>query len=530
LLSKIVGTLTDELALALDNLERYDVITPSASVPGVYVFRHTLIRDIAYQSLLKRSRREIHLMIATELALSGADYPESTDDLIAQHYSYGEARAEAIAWWQRAARGAIARSAHEEAANMLRRAFHDFRALGSARSPALELDLTLGLATALRSLQGYASPEVEEMLLRARELCAQCESGDERFSVEWELFQCNLVKGNIAGAQQIAGDLFEYAQKHPDRPHVDVYLAEGMAKFHFGDFERASSFFGQGIALSNPEIDEPHHFTHGQNPGCFCSSYLAHTQCFLGHPDEARATMERNLDIARRRATAPSHLYTYVNVLTFAIRVHQFLGDALKVKLLADELVSICRLNHYEYYEALATVHLGWAIGSTGAVPPGIEKMQEGLAGLEKTGTMLALPGFYLSLSEFYIRNGNLDEASRALAKAAGKEGWGTRMWDAEVERMRGVILASGLGDDLRASEGAYRFSLEIARRQGARTLELRTAVSYGLLLERLGRAQEGGELLKRCLEHFNKAQAFKDVQEAEAILKRSGMDGRLPV
>jgi hypothetical protein len=156
--------------------------------------------------------------------------------------------------------------------------------------------------------------------------------------------------------------------------------------------------------------------------------------------------------------------------------------------------------------------------------------MQEGLAGLEKTGTMLALPGFYLSLSEFYNRNGNLDEASRALAKAAGKEGWGTRMWDAEVERMRGVILASGLGDDLRASEGAYRFSLEIARRQGARTLELRTAVSYGLLLERLGRAQEGGELLKRCLEHFNKAQAFKDVQEAEAILKRSGMDGRLPV
>src|SRR5262249_12956084 len=150
---------------------------------------------------------------------------------------------EAIKWWQRGARGAIATSAHEEAANMLRRAFDDFRALGSAAQPSVELSLTLALATALRSLHGYAAPEVEERLRRARELCAQSQDNSNRFNVEWELFQYNLVKGNIDAAREIAGRLFEYADLQDDRRHADAHLAEGMARFHFGDFIGARACF-----------------------------------------------------------------------------------------------------------------------------------------------------------------------------------------------------------------------------------------------------------------------------------------------
>src|SRR5262249_5628517 len=259
--------------------------------------------------------------------------------------------------------------------------------------------LTLAMATALRSLHGYAAQEVEERLLRARELCSQSEDSNNRFNIEWELFQCNLVKGNIDGAAKIADGLFQYADQHPDRPYVDAHLAEGMAKFHIGDFEGASASLEQGVALSRPEADEPHYFTHGQNPGCFCLSYLAHTKCLLGYLDQANETIERNLAIARRRSVAPGHVYSYVNVLTFAVRVQQFLGNILEVKQLAEELIAICQRNHYEYYEALGTVHLGWAIAATDSIPLGIEKMREGLAELENTGTVLALPGFYLLLS-----------------------------------------------------------------------------------------------------------------------------------
>ena len=114
LLAKITGASDGDLHELLDNLERSDIIT-AGSAHGTYVFRHSLTRDVAYQSLLRRSRQKIHLIIATELALHGAEYPEATDDLIAQHYSLGEAKEEAIRWWQRGAKRAIAQSAHEEA-------------------------------------------------------------------------------------------------------------------------------------------------------------------------------------------------------------------------------------------------------------------------------------------------------------------------------------------------------------------------------------------------------------------------------
>jgi class 3 adenylate cyclase/tetratricopeptide (TPR) repeat protein len=520
LLSKISGMSDDNLLGHLQGLERSDVITASETTRGTYSFRHTLIRDAAYRSLLRKTRREIHLMIATELELCGADYVETSDELIAQHYSHAGARKEAIECWYRAAKRAIARSAHEEAGNMLEHAFREFKEFGSSASPALELDLTLALATALRSLRGYGAPEVEARLLRARELMAQGGDATSRFNVEWELFQCRIVRGDIDRALEIAGGLFDHASQHPHRPLVDAYLANGMAKFHLGDFEGANTFFGQGVALTHPETDQPHYFTHGQNPGCFCLSYLAHTQCFLGYPDQARATIGRSLSIARRRGFEPGHLYSYVNVLTFAVRVHQFLGEVLEVKHLAEELIGICCRNHYAYYEALGTVHLGWGIGAVDSISLGIEKMCAGLAGLEKTGTMLALPGFYLLLAQLHARNGNFDGAREALHKAAGGEGRGTRIWFAEVERIRGVILASGSYPDLDAAEAAYRSSLHVARHQKARSLELRTAVSYARLLERLGRRQEGHDLLKGCLAQVIEGKTTEDVHAALAAIE----------
>jgi class 3 adenylate cyclase/tetratricopeptide (TPR) repeat protein len=519
LLAKITGTPDGDLHEFLDNLERSDIIT-AGSAHGTYLFRHSLTRDIAYQSLLRRTRQEIHLIIATELALHGAEYPETTDDLIAQHYSLGEAKEEAIRWWRRGAKRAIAASAHEEAANMLRRAFHDFKTLGNAGSPPLELDLTQALATALRSLDGYAAPEVEERLLRARELCANLEDKDNLFNVEWELFQCNIVKGNIHGAHGIASRLLEYAETRPSPFHVDAHLAEGMARFHFGDFIAACASFERGVELSNPETDEPRHFTHGQNPGCFCLSYLAHSQCFLGRLDEAKRAVERNLAIATRRSAEAGHVYTHVNVLTFAIRVHQFLGNANEVKRLAEELIDLSRRGHYRYYEALGTAHLGWAIAVVGSIHPGIAKMQEGLAALEKTRTLLALPGFYLLLAELSLKVSRVDEAQRALGEAVRGGQSGTRMWDAEAERIRGLILASGSDADLPASENAYRASLEISRHQHARSLELKAGVGYAALLMRLDRREEGRRVLEECLAHMPPGQAAKEASEARDMLK----------
>lgn len=404
---------------------------------------------------------------------------------------------------------------------MLRSAFREFKALGTSGAPDLELDLTLGLATALRSLRGYAASEVEQLVLRARELCAQSRDETNRFSVEWELFQCNLVKGDIDAAHKIALDLFGHAERHPARPRVDAYLADGMAKFPRGDFLGACASFKQGLALCRPQSDEPHHFTHGQNPGLFCQSYLAHAYCFLGYLDQARSAIEQNLEIARSRLHQPAHVYTYVNTLTFAVRVYQFLGNVAEVKLLAEELAAICRRGHYEYYESLATAYLGWATAEEEPSLGGIEIMRRGLAALEKTGTVLALPGLYLPLSQLYLRINLLAEARETLRLAGGSAAVGTRAWSAEIERVRGeILLASGASSDLAAAEAAYRVSLQIARQQQARSLELRSATSFARLMRKLGRSREGLDLLEPCIKGLSEGLTSKDARDAQAVVQ----------
>jgi len=517
LLAQVTEKSTHELLPDLDRLiESRHVIASESS--NMYLFKHALIRDSAYRSLLRKRRQAIHLKIARELTQRASD---TTDDLIAQHYAMGEAHSEAVVFWQRAARNAIARSAHEEALRMLDAAIEHLPKLRGWASLALELDLVLAQAMALRSTRGYSAPEVEKRLLKARELCAKCEDSSSRFNVEWGLFQCTIVKGDITSARDIAGNLFNHAASHPDRPFVDAHLGNGMVAFHLGEFQSAQKHFENGVGLSRPEIDRPHFFTHGQNPGIFCLSYLARTELFLGYPDRARSTIQRGLAVASARASDPGHIYTYVNALTFAVRVYQLCGDILFEKQLANEIISIAQRNHYAYYEALGLCHLGWAIGAEGSWSEGIEKMVAGIAAVEQTGTSLALPGFYTYLSQLYIRAGQFDDASRVLENAIDPKHSRTCAWDSEIERVRGDILASRPSPDLEQAESAYCRSVAVARNQGARWLGLRASSNLARLLQRKGRRHEAYAALKAGLEGISEGFDTDEVRTANIALRQ---------
>lgn len=175
-----MGPLVDQLRI----LEAASLISRDPARGDVYSFRHALTRDVAYRSLLRKTRRELHLMLAAEFSVNSATQADVTDDRIAQHFAAGGALAEAIRWWARAAKEAIANSAHEEAANMLREAFGVLQAQGAAAAIETELDLTLLLATAQRSLHGYAFPEVERLILRARELYTTVGPSTSRFGID----------------------------------------------------------------------------------------------------------------------------------------------------------------------------------------------------------------------------------------------------------------------------------------------------------------------------------------------------------
>ena len=239
----------------------------------------------------------------------------------------------------------------------------------------------------------------------------------------------------------------------------------------------------------------------------------------MGHADEALKTVEGNLAIARERARDPSHLYSYVDALAFAGRVHALLGNSSAVKLLSHELLAISRRNHYAYFEAIGTIQGGWALAKEGSLPLGIRQMREGVAALEQTGTGLGARGFYVQIAEFHVQLGEKQEALAMLDMAEGPPGWGTRVWDAEIERVRGEIAAMSPQADPDAAQASFCKALSIARNQNARTLEVKAVLSYARFLKDQRRRGDAGDALASVLNEYSDTRDFPDLKDARLLL-----------
>lgn len=513
LLARILEQSLDELLPALLELEKSKILVRSTVAPDGFRFRHSLLHEIAYRSLLRKTRRTIHHAVARELARPSADGLPASDDQVARHFSLAEQHAEAIVWWRSAAATAMARSANEEAIALLQSALADLKKQRGAAQPKLELELTLSCAMAMRSVRGYSAPEVEEMLLQAREMAAACGDFGARFSVDWGLFQCTIVKGDVEAAQARAAGLLELAGPQPGEARIDSYLAKGMAAFCAGEFVPSIEYHELGAAMCRPETDPPRVLTHGQNAGLFCLSYMARTQCMVGRLDQGRATMRRARQIAALRSQDPGHVHSLLNTAIHAVRVYHLCGDLAEERRLAQETLELARRNHYAYYEALAQCHLGWVAGIEDDLESGIESLSRALTALRQTGTSLALPGFQVLLAQLFIRAGRFTEAADRLAAArAGKE---YAVWAADIERVRGDSLAA----DWVAAEAAYRSSLEIARRQKAGLFAVRAAESLARLLQSRGRTQEAHDILHEGIAPLTEGADVLPLRQARATL-----------
>ncbi len=515
LLTAVANRDAGELLGALRRLVAARIVTEHSAGLGLFGFRHALLRDVAYRSLLRRNRRGIHLRAAAALAERQAADEGATDDLIARHYSLGDNYAEAVRFRQHGANAAIARSAHEEALAMLHAAEDDLSKLKGGQWVPVELEVVLAQAVALRSLRGYAAPEVEERLLRVRELCIACGDTRNRFNVEWGLFQCTLVQHDLIGAQRLAEGLFEHAERHPARPLVDAQLANGMVAQVTAEYAASKRFLERAVSLARPETDPPHFFTHGQNPGVFALSYLSQTLCYLGLLDQARAVIGRCLAIAARRNGDPGHLHSHINELVHAARVYNHCGDLAAERRFAEEAQDIAQRNHFAYYEAVSRCHLGWVTGSQGSLAEGIDMMLAGLAALENTGTSLAMSRFFLMLAQLYIRAERWREAAAMLDQVPQNDS----RWTADLNCIRGELLSLRPDPDPVAAEAAYRVSLAIARQQGAALLVLKSALFLGDFLQRSERRREARYILAAGLAALPEGHDSADAQRAQQLL-----------
>jgi predicted ATPase len=487
---------------------------------ATYRFKHALIQDAAYQSLLKSTRQQYHQRIAQVLAARFPEVAATQPELLAQHYTQAGLTEQAIAYWQRAGQRASERSAHVEAIHHLTKGLELLRTLpdDTPERPQQELTLTIALATPLMATRGYAAPEVGHVYARARELCLQVEGTPQLFPVLWGFYMFSLARAALQTAREMGEQCLTLARNVQDPALlVEAHRALGVTLFHLGSFAAARTHLEQGGALYDPQTHRDHAFLYVTDPKVACLSYGAKLMWILGSPDQALERCQKALTLAQELA----HPHSLAQPLCYATYLYQLRGEAAQAYERAEELVALCHEQGFAYWLSEGIVLRGWALAAQGQHKEGIGQMRQGLAASRAAGSELLGSHWLALLVEAYRNAGQSEEGVHLLAEAlALVRKHGERYYEAELYRLKGKLLQCASVTNQREAEACFQRALARARRQQAKSWELRAAMSLSRLWQQQGKQDEARELLAPIYGWFTEGFDTADLQEAKALLE----------
>lgn len=481
-----------------DELERQHHLVTALSVVhlaslrlSLYRFVHNLFQQYLYNNLDEAERMSLHYDVSQALEALFGDQTEEVAAQLAHHFEGAGIPAKAVAYRLQAGGQAYRMSAHLEAAAHLRRGLELLAQLpeGSERVQ-LELALQALLGMVLMATNGYAAPEVERAYGRARELCLSLGDPPQTVPVLFGLCLYYLVHGEVDRARGEGEQLLRLTQQVEDIGYqIGCHYLLGATALYRADLGRSRRHLEQVVTLYDPNRDRDLAYQQGQDPAVVSLLYLSWVLWFQGYPEQATPKMEEAL----RLAAALDHPYTHTLAAFFAGTFHQLMGQWPQCQAQAERALELAGQEHFTCWQAGCTILRGSALVQQGHVEEGIAVLRQGLAGWEAVGAQLALPYFRARLAEAYLIAGRREEGLKALDESLShpEEVW----WLPEQHRLRGELLLLGPGAEAEA-EAALRQSLEVARRQRSRSLELRAASSLARLLQGQGRAAEDRDLL----------------------------------
>jgi TOMM system kinase/cyclase fusion protein len=477
-----------------------------------YSFKHALIRDAAYDSLLKRERQHLHLHLAEALESSGPSSGAARPELLAHHYAEGNKPDRAVACRLDAARQALGRSAHQEALQHVRAGLALLRALphGAARD-GLELQLQTTRLPGVIASQGFASPEVEQAYTRGLELCNDDQA---RFGLLYGLYSFHAVQARPDVALPQARRMMDIADAQANPVFkVQSGYALGAMLFLHGEPLESRQHLAVAIVQNDPSLDSLLPQSFGTDDRKTALAYDALDLWMLGHPAEA---LER-AEAAVRAARAAGQPFTLTTVLLLTGFLHRFRRDSQAVRRQAEEMLALTQ-HHGLYQSRDANVLLGIALATdSDDVVAGAQHLRRSLDAYRATGFRVFVSFYQAELAAACLQHGRLDEANTALDEAFATFANGSELfWSAELQRLRGEILAAR--GEVAEAEACFRTALELAQRHGAVSLELRSATS----LARLGGAQ-ARDVLAHARARVDQDVATADLAEAEALLATLG-------
>ena len=526
-----------KLEMQLDRLIRAGLLFRQGVPPdATYLFKHALVQDAAYGLLLREPRRHLHARIAETLESKFDEIAENKPEVLARHWAEAGHVERAAVLIGKAGQRSAQRSALIEAAEQLRRALDLIASLPS--TPLLrreEIKLHVELITPLLHVRGYAAPETRAAVERARVLIEQSyELGEPPedplllFAVLYGLWVANLVAFNGDVMRELAIQFLALAEKQSATgPLMIAHRQMGLSLLHTGDIAEGRTHLEHAIALYDP-AEHRHLATRffGQENGAAIMSWRSIASWLLGYPDAALADAERALLLAREA----EHLATLVYVINFSIWSYIRCGDYTTAARLADEYDPLQnQLGGSSFWEGWGMMQRGCLLTLTGKAPEAVRTIGSGVELMRSTKTTMWMPLFLSYLARANADIGRFDKASTEIREAmTAVETTKERWHEAELNRVAGEIALRAPQPDVARAEAHFARALEVARKQQAKSWELRAAMSMARLLCAQGEGGRARDVLAPVYGWFTEGFDTLDLRQAKILLEELPQDQRI--
>jgi predicted ATPase len=490
---------------------------PDGTVTERYDWQHDLYQEVVYAHVPEGRRLRLHRRIGARQEIGYGEQARAHAAELAMHFERAQDAPRAVRYVQQAAESVMQRHAFQEAGDYLRRGLALLSAM--PETPARvqqELELQLALGPALIATKGSAAPEVEQIYARARTLCAEVGETPQLFQALRGLWSFHFDRGSLPVARELGEQLLDLARRAASPTHLlEAHQALGITLFFLGDYAVARTHCAHGMTLMDAAAQQVQALYPDSAPAVRCLVAAAHTLWCLGYPTQARRQTQEALALAQTLA----HPHSLAFAQQWAAVLHHRHHDIPAVQAQGDALLALATAQRFPLYAALGTFWRGWALAMQGKGEAALAQMRQGLADVLATGTDLARPFCLVPLAEAVAYSGQVEEGLRLLAEALTElEASGQGYLLAEAYRLQGVLLLSQ-ADAIRA-EACVRQALAVARRQQARSWELRAAMSLGRLWQQQGKRSEAHHLLAEVHGWFTEGFDTPDLQEAHALLE----------
>jgi len=521
LLAPVARHGVDVLRASLDQLEKAGLVFRRGELPKVtLLFKHALVRDAAYGSLLRNQRQEFHARVAASLEGQFPDVVAMQPELLAQHCIEAGWVEKATNYWLSAGQRAVRRSATTESVAHFAKGMETLATLPD--TPARdrqEVRFRLALGPALIATRGWNSIEAEDSYRRALTLCDRLGEQRGRFDALWGLW---LTSGTseLKKAQKLATELSDTADSlDEDDLRLQAHHASWTTFIFLGEPKNAREHQREGLRIYDPEKHKHHAFSYGgHDPGVCGKGQGSLALWMLGYPDQAVRSADEAISIAETLKHVPSLAHALMAKCAFCDVPRR---DDLSAHQCGDRLITLATQQGLALYLALGTLVRGWSLVHQGRILDGLPAVRKGFAQYCEIGRLLR-PYFGAVLADALLIANEAEQGLTVLTDALSlaKESH-EAFWLAEMLNLRGKFLL--LADNRAEAERSFERAIDLAREQSAFSLQLRAASSLARLWRDQGKRTEARDLLGPIFGWFTEGFDTPDLKEAKALLDMLG-------